>query len=474
QVRVRRLRGLRGLVAAGDRGVAALAGRRHRRLLDRPGRHRDRPAPAAGSCRRAGAATHRPDTPRCRAERGLGPRRRTRAQRRGAAGLRAPSDRRGTLRRRHRAGPAQPGARPRGAHPAGRHRGDDRPRGRCERLALLPRPDQPAPAGGGRLRHRRLLPPCSRRQTGRRSAAADGVHRCVHPRPHRLRAGRGRSVRRSRTVSPSRSAGAAISPELAPAADAAPATTGPSSPGRDSAGPVGSGDRGGHGRPWLVILVATGIVLAIAVTIARGVYRDGPLEPDAPTPQGSKAVVEVLTDLGTQVRVDRHTEDAAQSLREDRTVLVTAPSSLSAPQLDELAGALEEGEGQLVLVQPDFVTLSYLTPLITPAGSLRAESTVEAGQSCGDLTFEARALAVPEALTNEGVRGADDDALGLDAGGPSGELSWYVPPATDPVAAAGPELPPHLPDWAGPVGLWILLVAGIALVAGGRRFGPVV
>lgn len=317
-------------------------------------------------------------------------------------------------------------------------------------------------------------------------------------------------------MSPSRSAGAAISPELAPAADAAPATTGPSSPGRDSAGPGGSGDRGGHGRPWLVILVATGIVLAIAVTIARGVYRDGPLEPDAPTPQGSKAVVEVLTDLGTQVRVDRHTEDAAQSLREDRTVLVTAPSSLSAPQLDELAGALEEGEGQLVLVQPDFVTLSYLTPLITPAGSLRAESTVEAGQSCGDLTFEARALAVPgeeglrgpstlystrgeaqgcfdtpegdlvaadgqvlvlgsaDLLTNEGVREADNSALVLNVLGPSGELSWYVPSATDPMATTGPELLTHLPDWAGPVGLWILLVAGIALIAWGRRFGPVV
>src|SRR5690625_5959248 len=128
--------------------------------------------------------------------------------------------------------------------------------------------------------------------------------------------------------------------------------SGPSSPERDSAGPGGSGDRGGHGRPWLVILVATGIVLAIAVTIARGVYRDRPLEPDAPTPQGSKAVVEVLTDLGTQVRVDRHTEDAAQSLREDRTVLVTAPSSLSAPQLDELAGALGEGEGRGALGAP--------------------------------------------------------------------------------------------------------------------------
>src|SRR5699024_457992 len=156
---------------------------------------------------------------------------------------------------------------------------------------------------------------CSHRQTGRRSAAAGGAHRRVHPRPRRLRPGRRRSGRRSSTVSPSTPAGGAISPEHAPAVDAAPASTGPPSPRRDSAGPCRPGGRGGHGRRWLVILVATGIVLAIAVTIARGVYRDGPLEPDAPTPQGSKAVVEVLTDLGTQVRVDRHTEDAAQSLR---------------------------------------------------------------------------------------------------------------------------------------------------------------
>ena len=317
-------------------------------------------------------------------------------------------------------------------------------------------------------------------------------------------------------MSPSRSAGAAVSPELAPAADSPPAASDHSSTGWPSAGSDRPGPRGESGRAWLVILVATGIVLAIAVTIARGAYRDGPLEPDAPTPQGSKAAVEVLTDLGTQVRVDRHTEDAAQSLREDRTVLVTAPSSLSAPQLDELAGALEEGEGRLVLVQPDFVTLSYLTPLISPSGSLRSPGTVEAGQGCGDLAFEARALAVPgeeglrgpstlystrgqaqgcfgapegdlvaadgqvlvlgsaDLLTNEGVREADNSALVLNALGRSGELSWYVPSATDPMATAGPDLLSYLPDWAGPVALWILLVTVIALVAWGRRSGPVV
>lgn len=312
------------------------------------------------------------------------------------------------------------------------------------------------------------------------------------------------------------SARAAVDPGFASARpDATHSPAGPAA-GRPPGGSGTSKDRGERRRPWLVVLVATAIVLALAVTIARGAYRDGPLEPDAPTPQGSKAVVEVLNDLGTQVHVDRHTVDAAQSLREDRTVLVTAPSSLSAQQLDELSQALEESQGRLVLVQPDFVTLSYLTPLISPSGSIRSPGTVEADGACGDLAFEARALAVPgseglrgastlyttrgeaqgcfgapegdlvatdgqvlvlgsaDLLTNEAVAEADNSAFVLNALGAHDELSWYVPSTTDPMAASGPDLLTYLPDWAGPVALWILLAATIALIAWGRRFGPVV
>src|SRR5699024_2701114 len=46
--------------------------------------------------------------------------------------------------------------------------------------------------------------------------------------------------------------------------------------------------------------------------------------------------------------------------------------------------------------------------------------------------------------------------------------------STDTLSTTGPALLTHLPDWAVPVWLWILLVAGIALIAWGRRFGPVV
>lgn len=320
------------------------------------------------------------------------------------------------------------------------------------------------------------------------------------------------------TPAPPAGGPATVSAEFAPAypspAASNRATPPPESPG--SSTPTGGNARQGRARPWLVLLVVLAVVAALVVAIARGAYRDGPLEPDAPTPQGSKAVVQVLSDLGTDVRVDRHTTDAAHSLRQDRTVLVTAPSDLSGQQLDTLAEALEDGDGRLVLVQPDFVTLSYLTPLISPGGALRSATTVDAGPACGDAAFGARSLAVPgdeglrgaaslyrtsgqaqgcfgtdqgdlvaadgqvlvlgsaDLLTNEGVREADNSALALNALGQTDELSWYVPSPGDPMASTGQTLLSYLPDWAGPVALWILVVATIALIALGRRFGPVV
>ena len=116
-------------------------------------------------------------------------------------------------------------------------------------------------------------------------------------------------------------------------------TTTPASPG--AAPPSGSSRSSGSSaerrRPLLIALVVVAMVAALLASVARGLYRDGPLEPDAPTGQGSKAVVQVLEDLGADVDVDRHTADAADALREGRTVLVTAPDELGADQLTALA-----------------------------------------------------------------------------------------------------------------------------------------
>ncbi|WP_304502159.1 DUF4350 domain-containing protein [Brachybacterium sp. FME24] len=298
------------------------------------------------------------------------------------------------------------------------------------------------------------------------------------------------------------------SPRIAPA----PAAAGPT-PG----GPPATADsRAERRRPWLTVLVTLAVIAAVLAAVARGFYRDGPLEPDAPTGQGSKAVVQVLEDLDVDVDVNRHTADAADAVRSGRTVLVTAPSGLSAEQLTALAEAQVDGGGKLVLVQPDFVTLSYFTPEISPTGSVRTATDVEAGPDCSALAHEARRVHVPGAdglhgastlyrtegsaqgcfaagegalvaqvegilvlgsadlVTNDGISEADNSALVLNALSESGELTWYVPSKGDPMGASGQTLLAYLPRWAGPLALWILTVAAISLVAIGRRFGPVV
>lgn len=296
------------------------------------------------------------------------------------------------------------------------------------------------------------------------------------------------------------------------------------SPAPPSAPPVGALDSGRSAatpgttrrRPWLTVLVAIAVLAAVLASVARGFYRDGPLEPDAPTDQGSKAAVQVLTDLGVDVQTGRHTDDAVEALHAGRTVLVTAPSDLSGQQLTALADAHEDEGGQLVLVQPDFVTLSYFTTGISPTGSIRSETDLTAGSGCGDLAHGARQVHVPGAdglrgpssvyrtadgaagcfdsgdgslvaaedgiivlgsadlLTNAGIDEAENSALVLNVLGETGELTWYVPSAGDPMGSSGQSLVGYLPDWAGPVALWILAVGVIAVVALGRRFGPVV
>lgn len=289
------------------------------------------------------------------------------------------------------------------------------------------------------------------------------------------------------------------------------------STGAAAAGAPSGGTPPSRSRRIFIVLLALAMLLAIVAAVARGMYRDGPLEPDAPTAQGSKAAVQVLTDLGVEVEVDRHTADAAEALRAGDTVLVTRPSTLSAQQLAALDEARHAGDGRLVLVRPDYVTVSTLAPSIGVSGSLTKETTLEADPDCGDLSGGARSVRVPakedaieggttlyrsdegatscfetehgalvlaedgvivlgspDLLTNEMLGEADNSALVLNTLGTGEELSWYVPSATDPMASSSPSLARHIPRWAGPLLLWLGLVAVLALVALSRRPGPVV
>src|SRR5699024_11405746 len=65
-------------------------------------------------------------------------------------------------------------------------------------------------------------------------------------------------------------------------------------------------------------------------------------------------------------------------------------------------------------------------------------------------------------------------ALALNLLSADGELSSYVPSANDPMGSSSQTPLGYLPDWAGPLLLWLVLVGIVALVALGRRVGPVV
>lgn len=287
---------------------------------------------------------------------------------------------------------------------------------------------------------------------------------------------------------------------------------------------AGGGDAGGEqprSSRLLTIALVLVLLLAIALAALRGIYRDGPLEPGAPTPQGAKALAEVLQDAGGEVQTRRTAEDAAEALRGGRTVLVTDPSALNAAQLDLLREARSAGAGRLVLVRPDFFVLQELAPGITPAGTIADRALLTADADCGAASLQARrveagrvegvaetatlyraaggsaacfgpdgestgtvalsadgtlVLGSATFLANDAIGESDNAAIGLNALGiaDAEQVTWYLPSSADPLATDRPSLLDRLPDWFWPSLLWILLATLALLLALAHRLGPVV
>ncbi len=273
-------------------------------------------------------------------------------------------------------------------------------------------------------------------------------------------------------------------------------------------------NRGG----WLRLAVLVAVLVAVLLTVMRGLYRDGPLEPDAPTGQGSLAVASVLGDLGVSVQTQRDTESAAEDLREGRTVLVTEPESLNKAQLDALSTAWREGTGRLVLVRPSFTTLMPFKASIFPAGTVTTNELLEADATCGPASFGAQQVALHEnkertlqaslyrpveggdasvcfrhdnaglvavngrltvlgstdLLTNDAVGSADNSVVALNALHSDKGVTWYIPSPYDPMATGSKSLLNRVPAWAFPLGGWIVAMTLLALWAASWRLGPVV
>ncbi|WP_026555511.1 DUF4350 domain-containing protein [Arthrobacter sp. 35W] len=276
-------------------------------------------------------------------------------------------------------------------------------------------------------------------------------------------------------------------------------------------------------RFWLLVGGAVAVVLVVLFVLSlAGSRSQGTLAVDNPAPAGGMAVAKVLGHHGVDVRATDSLEATLEALEsagaENTTVLLHDPSTLLSPgQLARLAAA----GTKVVALAPGPLSLKALAPDITPAGLAGfGQSTVDAQctqidaataesiTSSGGSSFEALlyrgpiacftdpatgagaqqaglyattadgsvvVLGNPAMLSNEQAATAGNAALVLRTLGSREVLLWYTPSLKDlPIPDAPPTLASLTPGWVLPAGIWLMLVAALAMFWRGRRDGPLV
>ena len=265
-------------------------------------------------------------------------------------------------------------------------------------------------------------------------------------------------------------------------------------------------------RRWRLLAAVLGLALVAAVLGVLALPRTtaGALEPDSPSPQGSRALAQVLGEGGVQVqRVGRVADAVAAAAVGDATLLVVMPDLLPPDLVTDLAGT----GADLVLVEPDGVTVSVVAADLEPAG--RQDQTeadpgcddpdaVAAGRSSaggslyraapgasgvavcfgsegrgsyavwsdGDRTVTL--VGQPAVLTNEFLADGGNAALALRTLGGHDRLVWLMASPLEGATGGGQDPGELLPQWVGWVALQLGLVVLLAIVWRSRRLGRLV
>lgn len=262
----------------------------------------------------------------------------------------------------------------------------------------------------------------------------------------------------------------------------------------------------------LIALVAAGVAGYLG---GAGASLRPALSAESSTPDGSRALAEVLRQQGVTVTVADTLAEARKATRAsaDPTLFFyDAHGYLSADQLRSVAALAP----RTVIAAPDFRTLDTLAPGMGFGGvastepptahcelpAARRAGTLSAGGSTlrvGDapatvtrtgcfpgrdgtfsvvtqttdgatLTF----VAAPEVFQNGSITAEGNAALALGLLGASDTLVWYLPTPADVVNPGPPSIGELTPGWVTPALLLLALVTVAAAIWRGRRFGPLV
>ncbi|MBB6170134.1 hypothetical protein HNR23_000194 [Nocardiopsis mwathae] len=292
-----------------------------------------------------------------------------------------------------------------------------------------------------------------------------------------------------------------MSTTTAPPPPPPPAATAPG--GGSTSTSVGVGTLWRRARGPLAFLGAI-VVLAVLLSLGAQTTRSGPLEPDNPGTDGSRALIEILRDRGTGVTVARDTDTALAATHRGSLLVVASSHRLLPEELDRLSAA----PGDLLLVLPTTAALRELAPgvrtgggtddrTLLPGCDLPAAAAAGSADTGGELytvtgdgavgCYPAEGgdalvqvardggmttvLGSADPLTNGRLDRQGNAALALNLAGDR-DVVWFLPE----VPAAGQRkdvwelLPRSFGMAVAPLALTLLLLA----VWRGRRLGPLV
>lgn len=266
-----------------------------------------------------------------------------------------------------------------------------------------------------------------------------------------------------------------------------------------------------------LVVIATSVL--IGVFAPQPVDRAGYLFPSSVTPEGARAMADVLQDNGVEVAAQRRYEQLLAAEGRDRTLLIVGSSSLSAQALS----TLDDVAHRIVIVQPSSQNLQALElpltstqvrttdpiepdcawPAAVNAGGTELDGDLYrvAGQTPAGLTLcypvpdaadgfttgmiatlqrgetEYILLGSDQVLRNDSVTQPGRAAIGVWALGADSELMWWNVDPLDPgLTDENAQVDPFdlVPPWWNRVHWWVIVVALLAIIWRARRMGRLV
>lgn len=261
---------------------------------------------------------------------------------------------------------------------------------------------------------------------------------------------------------------------------------------------------------WPLTVVLIIVLVGVAAALMRPRTSAEPFAPDNPSPDGARALAEVLRSQGVMVDYVRTSAEAVAGAERGTTLLVSGTWLLTEEQARQIAAT----EADLVLAEPEPWNLALITDALD-TGFTSSTGPVEAGcadpdaQAAGSIRSNGYGLVAlsPDvvicfgsaqdpssgayAVVDDGGRRIvafddqgllsnerfDEDgtaALMLRTLGHHEHLTWYLPSTGDTGQATGPGVGDLLPSWTGPLAAQLLVLVAALAVWRGRGLGRVV